>query len=57
MPLIYGLIWATPQTVLDSLTGNIFFLTEGSIQELFPIMVEDKGIKVLFNFEAIVSEF
>ena len=55
MPLIYGLIWNTPQTILDLITGSQFFLTEDSIDELFPLMVKDKGIKVMFNFEVIVS--
>ena len=57
MPLIYGLIWNTPQAILDLLTDNVFFLTEDNLQELFPLMVKDKDIKVMFNFEAIVSYF
>ena len=54
MPLIYGLIWITPRAVLDALAGNIFFLKEDNIQELFPLMVKDMGIKVIFNFEVIL---
>merc|ERR1719369_1191154 len=53
MPLIYGLISVTPRSVLDALAGNIFFLTEDNIQDLFPLMVKDMGIKVMFNFEVI----
>ena len=54
MPLIYGLIWVTPRAVLDVIVGDVFFLREDSLQELFPLMVKDMGIKVLFNFEVIV---
>ena len=52
MPAIYGLIRGTPKRLLDGLIGTTLrMLKKGTIDELFPLMVEKENIPVLFNFD------
>ena len=40
--------------MLDRLTGNSFFLKKKNIQDLFPAMVKNMNVNVMFNFEVVV---
>ena len=52
VPTLYGLIWATPQALFDMLTlKGVKSLKEGTIDEIFPLMVKDKNIQVKFHFD------
>ena len=51
-PAIYGLIRATPKRILDGLLGTpLQMLKKGTIDQLFPMMVEKEDIPVIFNFD------
>ena len=57
VPALYGLIWGTPMKLFDGLTGvGVKALKEGSIDELFPMMVKDQNIPVKFNFDVKVCK-
>ena len=55
IPAIYGLIWARPNLLFDAVTmrGGIRTLKFKSIAEVFPKMVEQEKLNVLYNFNVI----
>ena len=58
MPALYGLMRGTPIRILDGILGTtIEILKNGTIDELFPMMVERENIPVIFNFDVEVINF
>ena len=53
VPVIYGLIWATPLAVFDLFVVGSKALKNKSIGQLFPKMVEDEDLDVVFNFNVV----
>ena len=55
IPAIYGLIWAKPNLLFDAITmrGGIRTLKFKSIAELFPKIVDQEKLNVLYNFNVI----
>ena len=54
VPAIYGLIWATPRVLFDLLLNRASkALKNKSIAQLFPKMVEDENLDVVFNFDVV----
>ena len=52
VPTLYGLIWLTPKLLIDTFTGvGLKNLKKGSMDEVFPLMVQDQNIPVIFNFD------
>ena len=53
-PVIYGLIWATPRVLFDRAIGiGSKALKNKSIGQLFPKIVEDEDLEVVFNFNVV----
>ena len=51
-PAIYGLIRGTPKRILEGLLATpLKLLKKGTIDQLFPLMVEREDIPVIFNFD------
>ena len=57
LPAIYGLIWCTPNMIVDIIALKGKQLQKGSIADLFPLMVKEQNVSVVFNFEVTVSKF
>ena len=55
LPTIYGMIWCTPNMMIDIIAFKAKQLQRKSIADLFPMMVEDQNIPVLYDFEVNVS--
>ena len=56
-PAVYGMIWATPTLLVDGLAATVKLLPSGALSELFPLLIEDQDIPVMFNFEVNVKLF
>ena len=55
LPTIYGMIWCTPNMMVDIIAFKAKQLQRKSIADLFPLMVEDQDIPVYYDFEVTVS--
>ena len=55
IPAIYGLIWVTPNIIFDVVTmrGGTRSLKFKSIAELFPKIVEQEKLDVIYNFDVV----
>ena len=55
IPAIYALIWVPPRVIFESATGQgISSALKGkSIGQLFPKMVDQEGLNVIFNFNVV----
>ena len=55
IPAIYGLIWLTPNNLFDIVTngGGVRTLKFKSIAEIFPKIVEQENLHVMYNFHVI----
>ena len=55
IPVIYALLWAPPRALFDSTTaqGQTKALKWKSLAELFPTMVEEENLNVIFNFDVV----
>lgn len=56
LPVIYGMLWCTPNMVMDILVNKTNQLVDGqSIADLWPKIVEEEKIPVVFNQEITVK--
>ena len=55
LPTIYGMIWCTPNMMVDIIAFKAKQLQRKSIADLFPLMVEDQDIPVYYDFDVTVS--
>ena len=56
-PTIYGLIWGTPRILVDSLMRTeLKSLKNGTIDEIFELMVNEENIPVKFYFDVKVGQ-
>ena len=58
MPVTYLFIIVTPGYLMELglLRYPYNYMNNRSLQELFPMMIEDQNINTIFNFEVSVSE-
>ena len=54
VPVIYGLIKVTPRTLLETVLGiGVKTFRHNTIGQLFPKIVDQEDLKVIFNFNVV----